>query len=64
MLKRSVAFLEQLLPLVRNEAAILEEMAQHLADCYAEWPGGSATDADVMLSLSGLCFGVWGGQDH
>jgi hypothetical protein len=30
-----------------REAAIVEELAQHLDDCYAEWLSGGATEAQA-----------------
>jgi hypothetical protein len=40
-----------------REAAILEELAQDLADCYAESPAGGATEAEAyqrtIAELSG-----------
>src|SRR5436190_17631507 len=40
-----------------REAAIVEELAQHLADCYAEWLASGATEAEAhqrtLAELSG-----------
>jgi predicted permease len=40
-----------------REAAIIEELAQHLADCYAEWLASGATEAEAyqrtLAELSG-----------
>src|SRR4026208_445046 len=30
-----------------REAAIIEELSQHLADCYAEWLASGATEAEA-----------------
>src|SRR5215510_1529902 len=32
-----------------REAAVVEELAQYLEDCYAEWRAGGATEAEAYL---------------
>ncbi len=31
-----------------REAAIVEQLAQHLDDCYAEWHSGGATEEEAI----------------